>query len=165
MVLGFTGEHIQKVDAKGRMSIPAAFRRVLEAEDPDYPSTNAPRMMLVYGDHLQNRLEGYSMHEFGTIMAEIKAMKRTPKRTKLMENFIGMSVTLDVDKDGRTVMPLAQRQKLGIDSGDLYFKGLGERFEIWRKDVHQETKAQANKAWLEEQGDDFDLLSLLDEEE
>ena len=33
VVLSFTGEHTQKVDGKGRMSIPADFRRVLEDGD------------------------------------------------------------------------------------------------------------------------------------
>ena len=32
----FRGESVHKVDAKGRVSIPAAFRRVLEDGDPDW---------------------------------------------------------------------------------------------------------------------------------
>ncbi|MDG1769388.1 MAG: MraZ N-terminal domain containing protein, partial [Yoonia sp.] len=56
MVLSFTGEHIQKVDGKGRMSIPADFRRVLESQDPDWTDGLNPRMYLLYGDHLKKEL-------------------------------------------------------------------------------------------------------------
>ena len=47
MVLSFTGEHTQKVDGKGRMSIPADFRRVLEAGDPEWTTGLSPRMYLL----------------------------------------------------------------------------------------------------------------------
>jgi len=47
VVLSFTGEHTQKVDSKGRMSIPADFRRVLEAGDPAWNPGQSPRMYLL----------------------------------------------------------------------------------------------------------------------
>ena len=60
MVLSFTGEHTQKVDGKGRMSIPADFRRVLESQDPDWTDGLNPRMYLLYGDHLKKELHLHS---------------------------------------------------------------------------------------------------------
>ena len=57
MVLSFTGEHTQKVDGKGRMSIPADFRRVLESQDPDWTDGLTPRMYLLYGEHLKKELQ------------------------------------------------------------------------------------------------------------
>ena len=37
----FRGESVNKVDAKGRVSVPAAFRRALEEGDPDSPASAA----------------------------------------------------------------------------------------------------------------------------
>jgi len=71
VVLSFTGEHTQKVDSKGRMSIPADFRRVLEAGDPAWNPGQSPRMYLLYGDHLRNQLQGYTVAEFDAVIKEI----------------------------------------------------------------------------------------------
>ena len=43
----FRGEFYQKVDAKARVSIPAAFRRILEAEDPATEPNPRPRVYMV----------------------------------------------------------------------------------------------------------------------
>jgi len=45
----FRGESVHKVDSKGRVSIPALFRRVLEAADPDWTDGLQPNVVVVYG--------------------------------------------------------------------------------------------------------------------
>ena len=45
----FRGEAENKVDAKGRISIPAPFRRILEEGDPDWSSGLNPNLVIVYG--------------------------------------------------------------------------------------------------------------------
>ena len=163
MALGFTGEHTQKVDGKGRMSIPADFRRVLETGDPEWNPGQSPRMYLLYGDHLKNQLHGYTVSEFAEVVEQINALPRgSVAKKNLSRLVIGQSIKLDVDKDGRTVMPIAQRQKLGITEGELYFSGVGDHFEIWKKDTYTDEVADDLQDWLTAQGEDFDPLSLLD---
>lgn len=163
MLLSFTGTHTQKVDAKGRMSIPADFRRVLEAGDPDWTTGLFPRMYLLYGDHLKNQLHGYTVSEFNAVVAQINALKRgSPEKDKLSRLIIGQSIMLDVDKDGRTVMPINQREKLGLRDGELRFMGLGDHFEIWKAETYTEKVADDLADWLGDQGDGFDPLILLD---
>ena len=164
VVLSFTGEHTQKVDGKGRMSIPADFRRVLEAGDPDWTPGLFPRMYLLYGEHLKNELHGYTVEEFTKVVDQINALPRgSDRKKKLSRLIIGQSIKLDVDKDGRTVMPIAQRQKLGVTEGELKFSGLGDHFEIWKAETYTEEVADDLRGWLDEQDDGFDILSLLDE--
>ena len=164
MVLSFTGEHTQKVDGKGRMSIPADFRRVLEAGDPEWTPGLSPRMFLLYGDHLKNELHGYTVDEFNKVVAQINGMQRgSVNKKRLQRLIIGQSIKLDVDKDGRTVMPLKQRQKLGINDGELAFSGLGDHFEIWKSEVFDEEVSSDINGWLNTQEDGFDPLILLDE--
>ena len=45
----FRGEAENKVDSKGRVSIPAPFRRVLEEGDPDWSNGVNPNFVIVYG--------------------------------------------------------------------------------------------------------------------
>lgn len=145
------------------MSIPADFRRVLEAGDPEWNPGQFPRLKLLYGDHLKNHLQVYTMSEFMVIDDQIKALPRGSKaKDRLSRYVLGQSITLDVDKDGRTVMPIRQREKLGLTDGELYFSGLGDHFEIWKAETYTTEVADEMKAWLEEQDDDFDILSLLD---
>jgi len=163
VVLSFTGEHTQRVDGKGRMSIPADFRRVLEAGDPEWNPGQSPRMYLLYGDHLKNQLHGYTVEEFNAVVAQINSLPRgSDSKRKLSRLIIGQSIKLDVDKDGRTVMPIKQRQKLGITDGDLQFSGLGDHFEIWKSETYTEEVADDLQDWLASQGDDYDPLILLD---
>lgn len=163
MVLGFTGEHHQKVDGKGRMSVPADFRRVLEAEDPDWSPGQTPRAMLVYGKHLKNLLQVYSVQEFASIRENIYAMKRGSKERAMLQGLIlGSSAKLDVDKDGRVVMPLKHREKLGLSEGELVFRGMGEFFEIWKAETYEAEVGSKVDDWLAEMPDDFDPMSMLD---
>jgi len=162
VVLSFTGEHTQKVDGKGRMSIPADFRRVLESGDPDFTPSGAPRMYLLYGDHLKDQLHGYTVDEFNAVVAQINALPRgSDNKKRLSRLIIGQSIKVDIDKDGRTVMPIKQRQKLGLTEGELYFSGVGDHFEIWKAETYAAEVGEQMSDWLAEQPDDFDPLSLL----
>ncbi|MGJ8623257.1 MAG: division/cell wall cluster transcriptional repressor MraZ [Yoonia sp.] len=162
-MLSFTGTQKQKVDAKGRMSIPADFRRVLEAGDPDWTAGLFPRMYLLYGSHLKNQLHGYTVAEFNAVVAQINALKRgSIEKDRLSRLIIGQSIMLEVDKDGRTVMPIAQRKKLGLTDGELRFIGLGDHFEIWKAETYVEKIDDGLTEWLDAQEDGFDPLIMLD---
>ena len=72
----FRGEGLHKVDAKGRVSIPALFRRVLEAGDPDWTEGLTPNMVIVYGDHRRKYLECYTMEAMDEVDRQIARMPR-----------------------------------------------------------------------------------------
>jgi MraZ protein len=145
------------------MSIPADFRRVLEGGDPEWTSGLFPRMYLLYGDHLKNQLHGYSINEFNAVAAQINGLKRgSEAKDKLSRLIIGQSILLEIDKDGRTVMPIQQRKKLGLTDGELRFTGLGDHFEIWKSETYTAEVGDGLGGWLAEQGDGFDPLILLD---
>lgn len=159
----FTGEHTQRVDSKGRMSVPADFRRVLEEGDPKWSPGLSPRLYLLYGDHLSEQLHGYTVDEFNAVVGQINALPRgSDSKRKLSRLIIGQSILLEVDKDGRTVMPIKQRQKLGLSDGELTFSGMGDHFEIWKAETFAAQVSGDLSAWLDAQGDDFDPLILLD---
>ena len=47
MARRFRGSEEVKVDAKGRVSIPARFRRVFEASDPDFEPGKRAQMVVI----------------------------------------------------------------------------------------------------------------------
>jgi len=152
------------MDSKGRVSIPADFRRVLESGDPSWTDGLNPSLYLLYGEHLKNQLQAFTVEEFNALAARIRAMPLgNAGRTKLSRLYMGQSIRMDVDKDGRIVMPIRQRQKLGLSEGEIYFSGVGDRFEIWKAETYQATVGESLTDWLADQPDDFDPLSLLGE--
>ena len=162
-VLAFTGEYPQKIDGKGRMSIPADFRRVLEAGDPEWTEGLNPRLYLQFGDHLKDNLRVYSVKEFGRIYDHIHAMPSGTKQKAMVSHlYLVQSMKLEIDRDGRIVMPIRQRRKLGLEQGEVLFMGLGDYFEIWKADTFESTVGQDVADWLAEQPEGFDPLSLVE---
>jgi MraZ protein len=157
----FTGEGLHKVDGKGRVSIPAAFRRVLEEGDPDLKSGKGPRVYIAYGDPRKPYLECYTANAFHAIAARILAMPLGDRhRRYLQTNFLGKTHTAEIEPDGRLVLPQKARDKAGLAlNSEAYFLGAGDVFQIWNPDRHAEAEAEIDL--LADAPADFDMLSLI----
>lgn len=163
MALSFRGEFNQKVDGKGRMSIPADFRRVLESGDPRYPENPNPRVVILYGPHLKNCLHAYTIEAMAEIEKSIEALPRgSAKRKQLSRMILSKSWETEIDKDGRIVLPIARRQQIDLDT-EAVFVAMGDYFEIWNAETYADVEQAEADAWLSEMPDDFDPLSLLDD--
>jgi len=158
----FRGTSVHKVDSKGRVSIPAAFRRVLEEGDPDWTEGLNPNLVLVYGGRSRNFLEGYTMSAMAEVDEKISNLARGSKPRRLLEHmFSGQSVQTAVDETGRLVLTQLLRDKIGL-AGEATFVATGDTFQIWEPGQFA-AHSQALESWLEETEDeDFDPLTLLD---
>ncbi len=149
------------------MSIPADFRRVLDESDPDRPSNKTTRMFLIHGSHLKDHLDAYTPQAMDEIMEMIDALPRGSRKKKTVSRFIlSKSQEVEIDKDGRIVMPKERRAQLGLDeiAGQIMMVGMGEYFEVWNKDVYDAKEAQIDASFMEEDEDYFDPLELLYED-
>ena len=158
----FRGESHHKVDTKGRVSIPASFRRVIEASDPNWTSGGAPELVIVYGDHRRNFLECYTIEAIDEVDAKIAELPRGAPERKIMQRlFQGQSVTIVVDETGRLVLPAKLRQKIGLDK-EAFFIAAGDTFQIWNPETYETDEIANTEALLDELPDDFDPLILLE---
>jgi MraZ protein len=137
----FRGEFYQKVDAKARVSIPAAFRRALELEDPPSPEHTRPRVYLVYGGKYRNFVECYSKKGMDYETEIIMALDEDDEDREVLEiDMIQKSIVVELEPDGRIVLPPQVRQKIGLTAQDLakgaeaFFAGRGDRFQMYRHD-------------------------------
>ena len=163
MVRRFRGEFHQKVDGKGRVSIPADFRRVLEAGDPTWSDGKAPEFVIVYGDHRRAYLECYTIDAANEVDEQIADMPRGSMERRMLERlFNGQSLKTGVDDTGRIVLPAKLRDKIGLD-GMAYFIATGDTFQIWKPETFEAEEAAKTEAWLEQFPEDFDPLTLLDQ--
>lgn len=160
--LTFTGEKTQKVDSKGRMSVPPEFRRVLEAGDPEWSSGKPMQCQIIYGDHLKGRVQVYTAQEFANVVARIQAMPDSdPNKDSIIHIMVTQSEPMTVDKDGRAVLALKHREKLGITEGGLSFRGRITHFELWRDDTYVEKVKAPVEAFLADKSENFNPLSLV----
>lgn len=158
----FRGESQHKVDTKGRVSIPASFRRVLEACDPNCPPGGNPELVIVYGDHRRKFLECYTMQAIDEVDGKIDALPRGSMERKMLQRmFHGQSFPTNVDESGRLVLPAKLRQKIDL-AGEAFFIGAGDTFQIWRPETYDTEESSKTEAWLDQQDADFDPLELLE---
>jgi MraZ protein len=159
----FRGEFHQKVDGKGRVSIPAQFRRVLEAGDPGWSDGKTPEFVIVYGDHRRKYLECYTISAIEEVDEKIAAKPRGSVERRMLEKlFSGQSLSTNVDETGRIVLPAKLRQKIDL-SGEAYFIATGDTFQIWKPETYETEEQARTEAWLEKLPEDFDPLALLDQ--
>ena len=164
MVRRFRGESHHKVDAKGRVSIPASFRRVLESGDPNWTEGLFPELVIVYGDERRNQLECFTIDAIRDVERRIEKMPRGSKRRRALQRLYNtQSLLTSVDETGRLVLPAKLREKIVLD-GTAFFAGNGDTFEIWKPETYE---AEMD-AELEADGDfdpDADPSIYLDGEE
>jgi MraZ protein len=159
----FIGESRNKVDAKGRVSIPALFRRVLEAGDPEWKDGLRPQVIVVYGDHRKKYLECYTVEAHARVAAQIEAMPRGSMERRMLERLIlGLSHPAEVDTDGRIVLPQKLREKIDLGE-EAFFIASGDTFQIWKPETYDTEELARTEAWLEQYPDDFDPLVLLEQ--
>lgn len=143
MARSFRGISEHKVDGKGRVSVPAPFRRVLEDGDPDWkPGGEQPNFVLIYGRQKGQCIEGYSMEGIEAVEAEIRALERDSKERKRREReMAAQSGDMKVDPNGRIVLSEDLRQAFNI-SDKAVFVGMIDKFEIWEPAAYAADQAE-----------------------
>ncbi len=165
MARRFRGESQHKVDTKGRVSIPALFRRVLEAGDPDWKEGLRPQLVIVYGDHRRKYLECYTVEAIDEVDAKIGKLPRGSNKRRMLERLMhGQSYPTEVDGDGRLVLPQKLREKIGLED-EAFFIASGDTFQIWKPETYETEELAKTEEVLDALPDDFDPLTWLDEAE
>ena len=157
----FRGEGLHKVDSKGRVSIPALFRRVIEICDPNWKEGLPPELVIVYGDETRKYIECYTIEAIEEVDSKIDRLPRGSLERKTLERFFhGQSIPTSIDETGRLVLSPKLRERFSIEK-EAYFIAAGDTFQIWSPQIFEADQGETNK-WLREQPKDFDPLSFLD---
>lgn len=162
MARRFRGESHHKVDAKGRVSIPASFRRVLEEGDPNWTEGLNPELVIVYGDASRNFLECFTILAIEEVDAQIEALPRGSFERRRLERLVqSNSFPTSVDETGRLVLPAKLRNKIALDK-EAYFAGVGDTFQIWNPDTYTAEEEALEREFAEKRPEGEDFMTLLD---
>ena len=134
----FASRFDNKIDAKGRVSIPASFRAVLAKEGAAeeifcYPHLDRPALE-AGGNRLVEKIKGI-LEDFPI---------DSPERDEIATAYFGESEKIKVDPDGRAVLSKRLRDHAGI-SGMAVFVGLGDKFQIWEPAAYEKFRMEARE--------------------
>ena len=141
----FGGESLTTIDAKGRTSIPVRFRELLAAEfgDERFVITKASPVAFEDGSYGRG-LSVYPYSEWQELEKKINANEGEQplaQLNSLKRLILGPAQECSTDKLGRVLIPPALRLHAALDR-DLYFVGMGKRFDIWAKEIYTRVNAQ-----------------------
>jgi MraZ protein len=133
----FVSHCVLRLDAKGRVSIPASFRAVLARDGFDglycYPALDRPAL----------DAGGNALHrEIETLIAGYPPFSEQRERFSLA--LYGTSETLKIDGEGRVVLTEALKVHAGITES-VAFVGLGHKFQIWEPGRFRAELAEATE--------------------
>ena len=133
----FVSHYTLRLDAKGRVSIPASYRAVLARDGFEglycYPTLDRPA--LDAGGHAL-------MAEIETLIAGFAPYSE--EREQLAAALYGTSEVLRLDAEGRVTLPDALKAHAGIIDA-VTFAGLGHKFQIWEPDRFRAELAEATE--------------------
>ena len=161
LIRRFRGESLHKVDAKGRVSVPAPFRRVLEEGDPDFSGGSSPNFVIVYGGVRGNCLEGYTINSITKVDKLISKLPRFSRDREILERFINTQSTyMQLDETGRIVLSSRLKKKIGVQD-EAIFAGMGEKFQIWNPNYYQKNMLEIFEI-IKDPGSEQRIFDLLD---
>ncbi len=133
----FVSHYVLRLDAKGRVSVPAPFRAVLARDGFDglycYPALDRPAL-----DAGGNAL----IREIEALTASFSPY--SDEREQFSLALYGTSETLKLDGDGRVTLSDALKAHGGITDAAT-FVGLGHKFRIWEPGRFRAELAEATE--------------------
>ena len=119
----FSGKYYYTVDPKGRIIIPAFFREIIV--------TNYSTKLYITNDSSEKCLCIYPLEEWNKLQELVRTKPRSDKYIKyFMKRVIGSAVEIEMDKQGRVLIPAALRVDAKINT-NIAIVGQLERIELW----------------------------------
>jgi len=117
----FKGTYTHRIDSKGRLPVPAAFRRVLSDEGAySVVATSLDQCLAVYPPSQWRQLED-QLRALPAFSRPVKALTRL---------LLSRAADCELDVQGRILLPASLRAAAGLEH-DALVVGVLNRFEVW----------------------------------
>lgn len=124
----FIGTHYQTVDQKGRIAIPARFKRLLTRDDQGV-------MVLTVGR--EPCLLLYPLSEWTRLAEALDALPRNQAKRDVIRSISDHTTELEIDSQGRLTIPREFLQKLEIER-DVAIVGSLRYVEVWSRATYDQ---------------------------
>lgn len=133
----FLSTFVNKIDKKGRVSVPAQFRAALAKEDFGG--------VVAYASFINECVEACGMSRMEKLYDSIDSMDPySEERDAFAAAILGNSVQMAFDGEGRIMLPEALREEAGL-TDKAVFVGKGRTFEIWNEEKFNAYAAAAKE--------------------
>ena len=133
----FVGDYTAKTDAKGRVFLPAIFRRQLDGMDEE--------ALILRKDVFQKCLVLYPMSVWNAQVDDLQS-RLSPwdrKDQMMLRQFVADAEQVELYSQGRILLSKNKLQYAGITS-EVRFLAVVDRIEIWSKDALDALMAEAD---------------------
>jgi MraZ protein len=119
----FSGKYYYTVDPKGRIIIPAPFREII--------TSNYSAKLCVANAPFDKCLYIYPMEEWNKLQDQVRTKPKSDEAIRFfLRRVIASAIEVDMDKQGRILVPAALREDANINS-NVVMAGQIERIELW----------------------------------
>lgn len=124
----FIGDYQAKTDAKGRVFLPAAFRKVLEEEGEDH--------LILRTDLFQRCLVLYPERLWNSMLNSLskKLNRWNGEHQNIMRRFVAEAEIVELDSNGRFLINKRKLAFAGIEQ-DVRFLAVDDHIEVWEKNA------------------------------
>ena len=127
--VSFRGNSVHTVDDKGRVSLPAGFRRALQGE------ATQSIVLTNYLSEGSRCIEGFSLREWEDFEARLREKSRFGSKLQQLENFyLSRASECVADSNGRILVPSYLRGYAGLER-EVVFTASIHGFRMWDKRV------------------------------
>lgn len=134
----FLSTYENKVDKKGRVSVPAPFRSALAGQ--------AFQGVVLFRSHAHRCLEGFGMDTMEELAGRLDHYDLfSADQDDMATAIFGEAVQLPFDGDGRVILPAALMEFSEIGE-KAAFVGMGRKFQLWAPALFETRKGQARTA-------------------
>ena len=139
------GEHTNRIDRKGRVSVPKQFRDYLEGKGgfPGVYVYPSPKLATIEGCHEER------MKQIADSLDDLDLFSE--KQNDLAILVLGRAHALPFDPEGRVVLPAALVDYAGLN-GEAMFVGCGYTFQIWNPATYEPLRDQRAEEYREQGG-------------
>jgi MraZ protein len=133
----FTGTYRVRLDEKGRLAIPAGFRKQLP--EGSYVSVSQDNVLAIYPPDL-----------WAALADQLRSPLPGPEQRAMSRTLYSLSEAFEPDGQGRIILRPEQRRLTGIESpSTVVVAGNGTRVEIWPEDRWDSYSADAQGRFTE----------------
>ncbi len=133
----FVGTHVNKVDRKGRVSVPAEFRTLL----------GDPAGFFAFPSFVHLGIECRKAADMESLSEKVDGSDFSDEQDNLSDLIFSSTHKLSIDSDGRIILPESLRQHAEIENQSA-FVGKGKTFQIWKPSEHNQFQKHARERAL-----------------
>ena len=131
----FVSTFENKIDSKGRLSVPAPFRAALESSQT---------ALYLYKSLLLPCMEGCGSERISQIVDAIDTMDSLSEEVATLTTMLSSAQEMKLDSEGRILLSADFIDYAGL-SHSAIFAGIGRSFQIWHPETFRDREASARE--------------------